>query len=934
MQSPRACSETAEICVANKHSYCTWYSYRYNKSATTFIKLSRVCPNVSRNVWRTLEAGSQHERLKSPSPHHSHKTTTALCCNKQKGKSKTLTILHLRRYEKIEMSAETGGNPLLSEADVAALSDDHKHCLVCYSDLTLRGKAPCNHNDICGVCHLRLRSLHGDKKCPICKNSNDTIIVDEDVQKVFTDYPMWGNEIGSGFVHREEVGMFFESTYYYADVLPLFGYSCNECPFSSEIETGKKTTALRSLQDHLRTQHRLALCELCIDNKRDFVSCLPRMTPKQLQNHFRTGDGPKSGFFGHPVCEFCKPKRFYDLGLLHQHLHKEHYECHVCKKQGIENQFFKNYKSLERHFDQQHFLCHDVQCLAARFLVFENEIDLSGHELSVHGGTSTGSTKINLEFRTRRVGYDGSGLDDQQAPPSNSDFNYGLDGQSFVPAALPNPNGNSANSALHPLHIQRTGELQAQAAAIREQQVVQAQEDSFPTLQSSNAMATSSAPLVGWASASTAQRLERTKKNSGKVTEEDFPALPSSRASAKKKAMKGNVGVARRQFAAMQTSGSTNSYGAAATKPQSTAPSFGYFASTSPATSINRQANLAPDNFPALGGSSRPAPYAAATAYAKKSLKGNATAPSLNNASDFPSMSSTTKPAPRTKPAATAPSLSSSIDFPPPPSAASDNNNSLRQSILGNSKSSSHQAMSNVLQAPSATATATVEEMKASLGSKTFKHLKRMTREFAEGQLPPDAYVDQSAALFDRGYGDKDFWSFLPSLIESCPNEQGSEQALRYMSSLKQTTLSPPSRTGPSLSATPPASSNWGGNNALATNVMKAPARASAPAATRMTRPMVGGRSIAAVPNTIASKKKGAWGGTGAATVVRAKAPPGSVSAAAATQGPQGGTATKFMAKQQKKQNNQSQQQQQHAGGKTKNKKKAKDELRALAFGK
>jgi hypothetical protein len=241
--------------------------------------------------------------------------------------------------------------------------------------------------------------------------------------------------------------------------------------------------------------------------------------------------------------------------------------------------------------------------------------------------------------------------------------------------------------------------------------------------------------------------------------------------------------------------------------------------------------------------------------------------------------------------------------------------------------------MSNVLQAPSATATATVEEMKASLGSKKFKHLKRMTREFAEGQLSPDAYVDQSAALFDRGYGDKDFWSFLPSLIESCPNEQGSEQALRYMSSLKQTTLSPPSRTGPFLVATPPASSNWGGSNALATNVMKAPPRASAPAATRMSRPMVGGRSIAAAPNTIASKKKSAWGGTGAATVVRAKAPPGSVSAAAATQGPQGGSATKFMAKQQKKQNNQSQQQR-HAGGKTKNKKKAKDELRALAFGK
>lgn len=835
------------------------------------------------------------------------------------------------------MGTDSGGNPSLSEADVAALSDDHKHCLVCYSDLTLRGKTSCDHNDICGVCHLRLRFLHADKKCPICKTVNETVIVDADAEKKFSEYPMWGNEIGAGFVHREDVGMFFESNYYYADVLPLFGYSCTECPFSSEIESGKKTTPLRSLQDHLRTQHRLALCQLCVDNKRDFVSCLARMTPKLLQNHLKNGDGATSGFFGHPVCEFCKPKRFYDLALLHQHLHKDHYECHVCKKQEIENQFFKNYKSLERHFDQQHFLCHDVQCLSARFIVFENEIDLRGHEMSVHGGSSTGSTKINLEFRTRRVGYDGSGLNDQQATPSESDFNYGLDGQAFVPASLPNQSGNGSNNnnQLHPQHIQRTQELRAQAAAIREQQAEQSQEESFPTLQSANAPATSSAPLVGWASASTTQRLQGSRKEAGKVTAEAFPALPSgpsAQTNAKKNAIRGNVGAARRQFAAMQTP--TSSYGAAATKSQSAGPSFGHMSSpTARTTSINRQANLAPDNFPALGGSRSPAPYAAATAYAKKNLSANVPAPYVNSASDFPSMTRS-KPVTRAKQPAAAPSLNSSVDFPPPPSSASNNNTSLRQSVLGNSKALSQQAISNVLHAPSATATATVEDMKASLGSKKFKELKRMTREFAEGQLSPEGYVDQSAALFDRGYGDKDFWSFLPSLIESCPNDMGSARALSYMSSLKQntqSTLSPPSRNGPTYVAAPPSSSSWGGNQARATTVMKAPPQSARAPTTKLTQPMAG-RSVAAVPNTIAGKKKTAWGGTGTATVVRAKAPPGSVGAAAAMQGPQGGSATKFMAKQQKKQKS-NKPQQQHTGGKKKNKKKEKDELRALAFG-
>ena len=823
--------------------------------------------------------------------------------------------------------------PSLSEAEVLALSHDHAQCLVCYSDLSIRGKAQCGHNDICGKCHLRLRFLHEDKKCPICKTNNEAIIVDSDSQKSFDDYPRWGDEIGGGFVHREDVGMFFESQYYYSDILPLFGFTCKDCDFESEVETSKKTP-LKLLQEHLKNQHRSALCQLCVDNKRDFVSCLPRMTTKQLQNHLKNGDGPTSGFFGHPLCQFCKPKRFYDLAALHQHLHKEHYKCHVCEKQGLNNQFFKNYKSLERHFDQQHFLCHDVQCLAARFVVFENEIDLRGHEMSVHGGTSTGSTKINLEFRTRRVGYDGTGLDYQQDLPSESDFNYGLDGQAFVPADVPNQ-GNSSSSAgesqLHPLHMQRTEELRAQAAAIREQQATQSQEVSFPSLESSTGNKSSSAPLVGWASASTAQRLQGPKKNAGKVTEEDFPTLPTgprAQSNAKKNAIKGNIGAVRKQFAAMQTSSaSTPSYGTAAARLQASRPAYFSPTAPSPVAPFNQQANLAPSNFPVLApsSSSRASPYSAANALARKNLRTGMNAPSINSVTDFPAMASAKpKSAAKTKrpPASVAapPSLSSSLDFPPPPSSASNNKKSVRQHVLGgNSKQPSQQAMSNMLKADgtSAVATATVEEMKASLGPNKFKQLKRITKSFADGQVSPEGYVDQSAALFDRGYGDQDFWSFLPALLESCPNEEGAQHALKYMASLRRQTFSKPTRNTPAFVATPPASS-WG--NKVQSNVMKKPPpRGALTPTAQMTSPAIGR------PNTIPSKKKAAWGASGTSTVV--KSPQGSLAAAAGTQGPQGGTATKFMAKQQKKQKNQSQQQSK------KNKKKEKDELRALAFG-
>lgn len=290
-------------------------------------------------------------------------------------------------------------------------------CLICFSDLgtNMRAKLPCGHDDMCGICHLRLRHLHEDKKCPICKQTNDTIIVDKDDSKDFEAYPRWGDEIGAGFVYKNDVGMFFEEEYYNKSIVPLYEFSCNKCDFKvddsifvnqhlnkDENEQGgkKKKKPRRLLLDHLRNKHRLSMCQLCIDHKRDFISQLPRFTPSQLQNHLKKGDGPGSGFNGHPVCEFCRPKRFYDVNFLYQHLHKEHYKCHICEKQGKDNQWFKHYGSLARHFEKQHFLCNHPQCLEARFVVFENELDLKAHGKSI----SLEKDKPRFEWKTKMTG--------------------------------------------------------------------------------------------------------------------------------------------------------------------------------------------------------------------------------------------------------------------------------------------------------------------------------------------------------------------------------------------------------------------------------------------------------------------------------------------------------------------------------------------------
>eukprot|EP00532_Pseudo-nitzschia_australis_P007865 CAMPEP_0168176138 /NCGR_PEP_ID=MMETSP0139_2-20121125/7587_1 /TAXON_ID=44445 /ORGANISM="Pseudo-nitzschia australis, Strain 10249 10 AB" /LENGTH=909 /DNA_ID=CAMNT_0008094755 /DNA_START=271 /DNA_END=3000 /DNA_ORIENTATION=- len=908
----------------------------------------------------------------------------------------------------------------------------------------MRAKLPCGHDDMCGVCHLRLRFLHDDKKCPICKQSNDTVIVDSDDTKTFDSYPRWGDEIGAGFVYKADVGMFFAEKYYQKSIVPLYEFSCSKCEFKidenvfvnqhikddDEDNEGnggdnnkggkkKKRKPLRILQDHMRKKHRLSMCQLCIDHKRDFVSQLPKFTPNQLQNHLKNGDGLGSGFSGHPICEFCRPKRFYDVNYLHQHLHKEHYKCHICEKQGLDNQWFKNYNSLARHFDKQHFMCHSPQCQAARFVVFENELDLRAHEISVHGGTSTGSTKINLEFNIRRsTGTDG----ERRNAPSEADFNYALDGQAFVPPALANDNNsshdhgtsNNANTAssrnhqnnepaLHPQHVQRTEEFRAQAAAVRQLQALNTQEESFPTLQNGAAQSSSSAPLVGWTSGTTLQNVNRSNsRNVGQITREAFPSLQSnsSKQNNNKKAMKGSVAGARRQFAAMTTSANQknpswggNDAASASIGSIPPAPSSGNFYGTpTPARQLNRQADLAPNNFPSLGGPSS-STYAAANSLAIRNLQQrtskSAPPPSLNSATDFPSMqgngryattsnsNSIGKPTkknlklpPSIKSAAEFPSMqgnsrrattisSNSItkptknnlkpppsmksisDFPAPPSAKQSAKPTVRGQILGDSNRKIP-AQNNVLRADlslgsAGVAKATVEDMKASLGQKNFKQLKKLTKTFAQEALAPEGYIDQCSELFEKGYEDLDFWSYLPSLLESCPNQGSAQHALKYMNSLKRQQFESdnirPSSTFATSTAAKGASSQWNGNSSNKSNVMRKVMPPPPPAYSGASRSLTQQVAGATLSQTMPSKKKATWGAGGKATIVRTKALPGSVGSAAAVQGPKGGSGTKFMAKEQKqhaKNNNNNNNPQQQKKGK---KKKQKNELRDLAFG-
>eukprot|EP01027_Heterolobosea_sp_BB2_P014802 GEZU01021236.1.p1 GENE.GEZU01021236.1~~GEZU01021236.1.p1 ORF type:complete len:553 (-),score=165.00 GEZU01021236.1:89-1630(-) len=100
----------------------------------------------------------------------------------------------------------------------------------------------------------------------------------------------------------------------------------------------------------------------------------------------------------HPECVFCK-KRFYSDDEIFKHMNSTHETCHICEKQGILFQFYKDYPALENHFRNSHYLCEHPECLEKKFMVFPTEFELITHEAKAHQlKKGQKFAKINVAF--------------------------------------------------------------------------------------------------------------------------------------------------------------------------------------------------------------------------------------------------------------------------------------------------------------------------------------------------------------------------------------------------------------------------------------------------------------------------------------------------------------------------------------------------------
>lgn len=120
-------------------------------------------------------------------------------------------------------------------------------CAVCAEPRELVGVGQCDHRDVCGLCHYKLRVKQGRMECPVCNSLNDEIVITADTSSLFKDYEL------------EDCMEFSEGALFFADesVKRRFEMQiCNRCPFPECENIGKSFGSYLEYKKHLIHNHK------------------------------------------------------------------------------------------------------------------------------------------------------------------------------------------------------------------------------------------------------------------------------------------------------------------------------------------------------------------------------------------------------------------------------------------------------------------------------------------------------------------------------------------------------------------------------------------------------------------------------------------------------------------------------------------------------
>ncbi|CAG8465516.1 1191_t:CDS:10 [Ambispora leptoticha] len=391
-----------------------------------------------------------------------------------------------------------------ADNDASTSNADTNICFICAEKIQYYAVSSCNHRT-CHICCLRLRALYKTQDCTFCKTEQRHVIFTTDPEKQYQDY-----KTGEIPYTDKKLNISCETEQMLDDSIFLLKYNCPDPACVITCEAGWP-----ALRRHCKQVHNKLLCTLCTQFKKVFAHEQSLFTKNQLDRHFRQGDQyGKSGFKGHPQCEFCQTS-FYGDDELYEHCRDRHQQCEICKKRGIRHEYYVDYDALAEHFRQQHYLCNDPECLAQKVIVFETDIDLKAHEVEIHGSNFAGQRakhearriEVNISYsdsrlRTRRRSIE------RELPATSSS------------ASLSSSYNNQFQSQLHSIRQLR---LESEANRARNLQLSPSREISSTEDVEQTNETQSSTSLSSLRSLGETRVVETKNKN-------DFPALNQSTA--------------------------------------------------------------------------------------------------------------------------------------------------------------------------------------------------------------------------------------------------------------------------------------------------------------------------------------------------------------------------------------------------------------------
>ncbi|XP_040539887.1 E3 ubiquitin-protein ligase ZNF598 isoform X3 [Gallus gallus] len=194
--------------------------------------------------------------------------------------------------------------------------------------------------------------------------------------------------------HEKKYDIYFMDGEVYALYRKLLQHECFLCPDLKPFNT------FADLEQHMRKQHELFCCKLCVKHLKIFTYERKWYTRKDLARHRIHGDPDDTSHRGHPLCKFCD-ERYLDNDELLKHLRRDHYFCHFCDSDGAQ-EYYSDYEYLREHFREKHFLCEEGRCSTEQFThAFRTEIDYKAHKTACHSknrAEARQNRQIDLQF--------------------------------------------------------------------------------------------------------------------------------------------------------------------------------------------------------------------------------------------------------------------------------------------------------------------------------------------------------------------------------------------------------------------------------------------------------------------------------------------------------------------------------------------------------